>query len=204
MLRRNFYACFVGGFLAWPTVWAAAHERPHRLPLPPPLPAPCFEACQWAVRPLLFNDTAGLSPNPRVRSCQSTLDLTSLYLCTRMYCDIGQRIAGLDVLNTTCHGSVQVSIPPYEDLMRNYTDEDAANVRRVSQAEWDGAAIFDEAVIASDELFALLFDTLVCICISPSTHYLGDTGLIIQLPTVFLGLCLQSTHIVWVSSNVLV
>ena len=164
MLRHEFYACLAFGSLAWPTAWAAtAEERPHQLPLPPPLPAPCFEACQMAVRPLLFNDTAGLSPNPKIRTCQSTLDLTSLYLCTRVYCDIGQRTAGLEFLNATCQGSVHASVPPYEDLMGKYTDEDVANVRRISREEWDDAGPFPEPVMASDELFAIIFDTLVSI-----------------------------------------
>ena len=168
MLRRKFYACLAFGCLTWPNdaqaaaAAAAADERPHRLPLQPPLPAPCFEACQWAVRPLLFNDTAGLSPNPRVRSCQSPLDLTSLYLCTRAYCDGAERDAGLSFLNATCQGSVNVSVPPYEELVGNYTDEDVAGVRRFSQEEWEDAATFPEVVIASDELYALVFDTLVC------------------------------------------
>ena len=180
MLRHKFYACLAFGSFAWPIARAAVDERPHRIPFPPPLPAPCFEACQWALRPLLFNDTAGLSPNPKIRSCQSTLDLTSLYLCTRVYCDVGERAAGLEVLNTTCHGSQQVSIPPYEDLIGNYTDEDVARVRRVSQEEWNGATTFAEPVLASDELFALLFDTLVRIRNLPPVNPCRDAGLTIQ------------------------
>ncbi len=153
MLRHSAFRSLAFGFIVWP---AGADDPSRHL-----LGAPCFEACQWTLRPVRFNDTAGLSPSPRVRSCQSRLALTSLYLCTRVYCTDGERIAGLDVLNSTCQGSTQSPIPPF-DLVANYTDGDTSNVRRLQKDEWDDAALLPEAVIPSGEFFGLAFDTLVC------------------------------------------
>ncbi|RYP91316.1 hypothetical protein DL770_002550 [Monosporascus sp. CRB-9-2] len=125
-----------------------------------PLEAPCFEACQWTLRPIRFNDSAGTSPSPRVRACESLLDLTSLYLCAAVYCTAGERTAGLDYLNATCQASVRSPIPPFDDVVANHTDGDIAGVRRLQQAEWEDAATFAEPVIPSDAFFGLAFDTL--------------------------------------------
>ncbi|RYP34632.1 hypothetical protein DL767_004192 [Monosporascus sp. MG133] len=137
-------------------VWTADAEASRRAPLE----APCFEACQWTLRPIRFNDSAGTSPSPRVRACESLLDLTSLYLCTAVYCTAGERTAGLDYLNATCQASARSPIPPFDDVAANHTDDDIARVRRLRQAEWEDAATFAEPVIPSDAFFGLAFDTL--------------------------------------------
>ncbi|RYP05445.1 hypothetical protein DL764_003794 [Monosporascus ibericus] len=137
-------------------IWAADAEATRQTPLE----APCFEACQWTLRPIRFNDSAGTSPSPRVRACESLLGLTSLYLCAAVYCTAGERIAGLDYLNATCQASVQSPIPPFDDVVANRTDDDIARVRRLRQAEWEDAVTFAEPVIPSDAFFGLAFDTL--------------------------------------------
>lgn len=72
-------------------------------------------------------------------------------------------MAGLDYLDSICRKSFQVVIPPFEEVVGNYTDADVARVRRLRQDEWDAAATFAEPVIASDEFFGLAFNTLVCV-----------------------------------------
>ncbi|KAI1078820.1 ferric reductase like transmembrane component [Whalleya microplaca] len=138
--------------------------------------APCFEACQWSLRPVRFNDTAGLSPLPRVRSCQSQLALASLYLCTAVYCTASERTAGLDAFNATCQISVQSSIPPF-DLIANWTDEDISNAKRLQKSEWDDAETFPGAVIASDLLFSLVFNTLDSWSYAHSRHILYGSAM---------------------------
>ncbi|RYO80066.1 hypothetical protein DL766_008320 [Monosporascus sp. MC13-8B] len=145
-------------------IWAADAEASRRAPLE----APCFEACQWTLRPIRFNDSAGTSPSPRVRACESLLDLTSLYLCAAAYCTAGERTAGLDYLNATCQTSVRSPIPPWNDVVANDTDGYIMRVRRLMQAEWEDAATFAEPVIPSDAFFGLAFDTL--------SIYLGGPG----------------------------
>ncbi|RYO96839.1 hypothetical protein DL765_011412 [Monosporascus sp. GIB2] len=137
-------------------IWVADAEASRRAPLE----APCFEACQWTLRPIRFNDGAGTSPSPRVRACESLLDLTSLYLCAAAYCTAGERTAGLDYLNATCQTSVGSPIPPWNDVVANDTDGYIARVRRLMQAEWEDAATFAEPVIPSDAFFGLAFDSL--------------------------------------------
>ncbi|RYP72046.1 hypothetical protein DL769_004533 [Monosporascus sp. CRB-8-3] len=138
------------------TTWTADAEASRRAPLE----APCFEACQWTLRPIRFNDGAGMSPSPKVRTCESLLELTSLYLCAAVYCAAGERTAGLDYLNATCQTSVRSPIPPFDDVVANHTDDDIARVRRLRQDEWEDAATFAEPVIPSDAFFGLAFDTL--------------------------------------------
>ncbi|KAI0004351.1 ferric reductase like transmembrane component [Xylariaceae sp. FL0662B] len=150
MRRHLIHSVLANGLIIVGTVGAASLE---------PRGAPCFEACEWTVRPIKFTDPAGLSPIPRVRSCQSHLALTSLYLCTAFYCTASERTAGLDALNVTCQTSVQLSIPPFS-LIANYTADDISHVRRLQHSEWDDAVTFAEAVIASDQFFTLVFDTL--------------------------------------------
>ncbi|RYP74410.1 hypothetical protein DL771_003077 [Monosporascus sp. 5C6A] len=138
------------------TIWTADAEASRRAPLE----APCFEACQWTLRPIRFNDSAGTAPSPRVRACESLLGLTSLYLCAAVYCTAGERTAGLDYLNATCQTSARSPIPPFGDIVANRTDDDIARVRRLQQAEWEDAAAFAEPVVPSDAFFGLAFDTL--------------------------------------------
>jgi hypothetical protein len=123
-------------------------------------PAPCFEACQMVLHPILFNDTAGLSPSPPTRQCQSHKGLTSLYLCARIFCSVGERIAGLDFLNSTCHKKVNESIPSF-DLVANYTEDSIAHLPRFQKQDYEDGTTFQDVALPSDGFFRLAYDTLV-------------------------------------------
>ncbi|KAK9424978.1 putative FAD-binding FR-type domain-containing protein [Seiridium unicorne] len=121
--------------------------------------SPCFEACQMVLRPIKFNDTAGLSPSPPTRQCQSHKALVSLYLCAKVYCSVEEETTGLQFLNSTCQKKVHDSVPPF-DLIADYTDELIAHVPRYEKPDWDDGVTFQDVVIPSDHFILLAYDTL--------------------------------------------
>lgn len=122
--------------------------------------APCFEACQMVLHPIKFNDTAGLSPSPLTRQCQSHKGLASLYLCAQVFCSIEERTAGLQFHNGTCHKKLNESIPSF-DLIANYTDDKISNLDRFEKQDWIDGTTFQDALLPSDVFFDLAYDTLV-------------------------------------------
>ncbi|ETS81728.1 hypothetical protein PFICI_06730 [Pestalotiopsis fici W106-1] len=122
-------------------------------------PAPCFEACQMVLHPILFNDTAGLSPSPPTRQCQSHKGLASLYLCAQVFCSVDERTAGLNFLNSTCHKKVNDSIPSF-DLIANYTDDIIARLPRFEKPDYIDGTTFQDVAVPSDGFFRLAYDTL--------------------------------------------
>lgn len=130
--------------------------------------APCFEACQMVLRPVKFNDTAGLSPSPPTRQCQSNMGLVSLYLCADVYCSMEERTAGLHFLNGTCQKKVNASIPPF-GLIGNYTEDLVSRLPRLEKIDWDNGATFQNVVIPSDHFLRLAYDTLVSDAISAAS-----------------------------------
>lgn len=113
-----------------------------------------------ALRPIKFNDTAGLSPSPPTRQCQSTKVLTSLYLCNKMYCAGGERSTGLAFLNDTCQSKVNHTIPSF-DLVDDYTDERMDQLYHFQKTEWENGATFQNPVLPSEYFFLLAYNTLV-------------------------------------------
>lgn len=122
--------------------------------------APCFEACQMVLHPIKFNDTAGLSPSPPTRQCQSHKGLASLYLCAQVFCSVEERTAGLQFLSGTCHNKVNESIPSF-DLIANYTDDKISHLDRFEKQDWIDGTTFQDALLPSDVFFGQAYDTLV-------------------------------------------
>ncbi|RFU33083.1 hypothetical protein B7463_g3217, partial [Scytalidium lignicola] len=122
--------------------------------------APCFEACQMTLRQVRFTDLDGAGANRRIQACQSRLALTSLYLCSSVYCSVGERTAGLDAQNSTCRETVGLSILPF-DIIANYTEGDIAQLRRLSRDNYVAPIELAELAIPSEKFFDLAHDTLV-------------------------------------------
>ncbi|KAF7534078.1 hypothetical protein G7054_g6526 [Neopestalotiopsis clavispora] len=141
-------------------------------------PAPCFEACQMVLHPILFNDTAGLSPSPPTRQCQSHKGLTSLYLCARVFCSVDERIAGLDFLNSTCHKKVNESIPSF-DLVANYTEDSIAHLPRFQKQDYEDGTTFQDVALPSDGFFRLAYDTLASWSYAYGYHYRYGTAMLV-------------------------
>ncbi|KAI0132934.1 ferric reductase like transmembrane component [Xylariales sp. AK1849] len=122
------------------------------------LGAPCFEACQTTLKPVKFTDV-GANASKLVHKCQSRYGLTSLYLCTAVFCSNEEQTAGLDGLNSTCQAYLQSPIPPLETVS-NYTDEDLLQLRKLEREDYEGNTLLGEPAIPSDHYFGLAYDTL--------------------------------------------
>lgn len=122
--------------------------------------APCFEACQMTLKQARFTDVDE-GANRRVQACESRFALTSLYLCTLLYCTIGERTAGLDAHNSTCQRTVGSSIPPFDIVIANYTEKDISRVLRLSRDNYEAPIYLGEPAIPLDNFFTLAYDTLV-------------------------------------------
>ncbi|ORY59763.1 ferric reductase like transmembrane component [Pseudomassariella vexata] len=141
--------------------------------------APCFEACQMVIRPLEFTDANGIGGSPKLRMCRSRISVTSLYLCTKVYCTPEERTSGLDAHNETCRTSVQVPLPPFEEVLANYTEDEIALVQRFGQDEWEDKKRFEEAVVAEDGFFELAYNTIASWSYVYRHHYIYGSAVVV-------------------------
>lgn len=130
----------------------------------------CLQSCQSGVRRIPFSDVpegAGFAEKP----CTSRFELTSIFLCLRLYCVPLASKAAYGEFYETCLTQAGVHIPPL-DIVAKYTREQIGEMERVYQ---DDAFSPDEKVdhpmIPSSALFAAWFATLVC-----PTHMLVRCG----------------------------
>lgn len=118
----------------------------------------CFAGCELALNYADFNDTDAGSK--KIRSCQSTLRATSLYLCIDEYCDERGRSEWLRVSNETCIGIANATLPPY-DIIAGYSPQERAEIRRLSADEALTYPTAGEVLIPEESFFERAFTTLV-------------------------------------------
>ncbi|KAH6880783.1 ferric reductase like transmembrane component-domain-containing protein [Thelonectria olida] len=167
---------------------AAAPESPARV---------CFNACQTALAPLLFDDM--LWNQTRLnKTCHSARGLSSLYLCLDVYCMPEARSAGLGPLNKTCQESAFTAIPPF-DVISNYTREDRDRLRRVELEEAKKPHTWNEVVLPSEAYFGVWWDTLDSVAYVNYWHYhYGASMIIFWAVVVAIGVV---SHVVSAVSN---
>lgn len=120
----------------------------------------CPRACDLTLNYATFNDTAQASR--KVRSCQSELRTTSLYLCFEEYCnDDGEREIFLDEVGAWCEEHAGVTLPNYQDVVDRWTPEDRARVKKFSADEGLKFPILDVVVVPDEQFFERGFTTLV-------------------------------------------
>ena len=122
----------------------------------------CLNACELTLNYVDFVDTNSTLPK-KTRRCQSILFASSLYLCAWEYCKADSHGLWLVEKNEQCVRLANVTLPPY-DIIRNYTDDDVAGLRRLSAQEdlWNGAQTYlSEVVIPEAAFFDRAFKTLV-------------------------------------------
>ncbi|GJC84319.1 ferric/cupric reductase transmembrane component B [Colletotrichum liriopes] len=125
----------------------------------------CFDSCSYTLRAPRFNDTQsynGTMPakSKLIASCESRLHITSLYLCADLHCDLTHRVAGLSDLNHTCQTYMNTSLPPFE-ILANYSSEEIAGLRRLTQEEGVETTVLNEVVLPADAFYQIWVDTLI-------------------------------------------
>ncbi|OHW96890.1 ferric reductase like transmembrane component [Colletotrichum incanum] len=125
----------------------------------------CFDSCSYALRAPRFNDTQsynGTMPakSKLIASCESRLHITSLYLCADLHCDLTHRVAGLSDLNHTCQTYMNMSLPPFE-ILANYSSDEIAGLRRLTQEESVEKTVLNEVVLPADAFYQIWVDTLI-------------------------------------------
>ncbi|OLN92815.1 Ferric/cupric reductase transmembrane component 2-like protein 4 [Colletotrichum chlorophyti] len=135
----------------------------------------CFDSCTNTLRAPHFNDTQsynGTAPSKSklIPSCESRLHITSLYLCADIHCDLTHRNAGLSDLNHTCQLYMNTSLPPL-DIISNYTSENLAGLRRLTQEEAVESTTLNEVVLPADEFYQIWSDTLDSVEYTYGYHY---------------------------------
>ncbi|WYZ43936.1 hypothetical protein EsH8_VII_000372 [Colletotrichum jinshuiense] len=135
----------------------------------------CFDSCTNTIRAPRFNDTHsynGTMPakSKLIASCESRLHITSLYLCADLHCDLMHRVAGLSDLNHTCQTYMNASLPPFE-AVANYTSDQIAGLRRLTQDEAVETTVLNEVVLPADAFYNLWFDTLDSVEYTYGYHY---------------------------------
>lgn len=125
----------------------------------------CPRACDLTLDYATFNDTDVQLPR-KVRSCQSELRITSLYLCLDEYCkEDSERQTFLDDKGEWCKEHAHVTLPGYEDVVDRWTPEVREGVKKLSADEalkFPSLAVY---VVPDDRFFERAITTLV-ICFS--------------------------------------
>ncbi|GKT41536.1 ferric/cupric reductase transmembrane component B [Colletotrichum spaethianum] len=135
----------------------------------------CFDSCSYTLRAPRFNDTQsynGTMPakSKLIASCESRLHITSLYLCADLHCDLTHRVAGLSDLNHTCQTYMNSSLPPFE-ILANYSSEEIAGLRRLTQEESVETTVLNEVVLPADSFYQIWADTLDSVEYTYGYHY---------------------------------
>lgn len=122
----------------------------------------CLHACQSSLRAVRFADE-DRGTTQRARECNGALRQTSLYLCTREHCDVDDRIEGLAALNATCETEEQGALlPPFEDTVKRYTDEDVARLERFDRTGQPPLEPSEGPALPTERAWKSWRDTLVC------------------------------------------
>ena len=119
----------------------------------------CFGGCETAINYAKFNDTG--SGSKKIRSCESRLRATSLYLCFEEYCTNDGRDAWLENANEACRIKSNATMPPF-NIVDRYSPDERNNIRRLSAEEALLWPTLNEVVIPDENLFERAFTTLVC------------------------------------------
>jgi hypothetical protein len=121
----------------------------------------CLHACQSSLRAVRFADEDG-GTTQRARECRGALRQTSLYLCTREHCGADDRIEGLAALNATCEAEEQGALlPPFEDTVGKYTDEDVARLERFDRTGQPPVEPAEGPALPTERAWTSWRDTLV-------------------------------------------
>lgn len=121
----------------------------------------CFGSCQQSLAYVQFNAT-----NPETGSpwgaCRNELEISTLFLCIKVYCTADERAAAFASHNRTCQARWNATLPPYS-IIEHYSDDDILKLHHLEPEEATGAtdSVVNEVMIPSERLYQLAYDTLV-------------------------------------------
>ncbi|KAF2864728.1 ferric reductase like transmembrane component-domain-containing protein [Massariosphaeria phaeospora] len=118
----------------------------------------CFAGCELNLNYVTFNDTDPMLSR-KIRSCQSLLRVTSLYLCVQSYCTAEGLTEWLQGTSEMCQRTANVTLPPY-DVISEYTPEQIAGVKRLNAEEALTYPKLGIVVIPDESFFERGFTTL--------------------------------------------
>jgi hypothetical protein len=121
----------------------------------------CFGGCELTLAYADFNNTVP-KLSKKIKTCQSVLHATSLYLCFTEYCVEKGRDTWLRASNDTCRRTANETLPSW-DIISNWTAEDVAHVRRFRADEgmWNSKhQLLNEPVIPDASFFERASRTL--------------------------------------------
>ncbi len=152
-MRFSFPSPFLLLLLSWASSRAWARPGPEEF---------CFAACQLLLRPVRFDAAGAPKAAKALESCSNELELTSLYLCTRLFCSDAERAGGLEGLEELCRGR-NLTIPSYDSVAGRYSDADIGRLYHLRPVEvrWSAETVLSEVAVPLKETFQLAWDTLV-------------------------------------------
>lgn len=142
---------FLLAFVQW-SVFTAAETSPSEF---------CSGACQLLSRSVTFTADVPSSGDWLKDTCSNELEIYSVYLCLRVYCNLKEREEAISDLSERCLIR-EVIIPAYSNV-ENYTEND---IQKLYHVQYDDILkevpiILDEVAVPSGSLYQLAWRTLV-------------------------------------------
>ena len=122
----------------------------------------CPRACDLTLGYATFNDTDPWLSR-KARQCRSDLRITSLYLCFDEFCNLddGEISAFIAENSEWCDEHAGVTLPPFHDVIDDWTPEDRAQLPRHSAEKAAKWPVLNTVVLPEKDFFERAFTTLV-------------------------------------------